>query len=62
MKPAPKSAAGVMRRLAGLAAASRELAALCARRPYVWKEWLHRVLSPVELLLDRVRDLERRMS
>lgn len=42
--------------------AALQAAALCARRPYVWKEWLHRALSPVELLLDRVRDLDRRMS
>lgn len=42
--------------------AALQEAEFCARRPYVWKEWLHRALSPVELLLDRVRDLDRRMS
>lgn len=61
-------AAGLAERLLARAEGGRrspaalQAAALCARRPYVWKEWLHRVLSPVELLLDRVRDLERRMS
>lgn len=42
--------------------AALQEAEFCARRPYVWREWLHRALSPVELLLDRVRDLDRRMS
>lgn len=61
-------AAGLAERLLARAGGGRrspaalQAATLCARRPYVWKEWLHQALSPVELLLDRVRDLERRMS
>lgn len=61
-------AAGLTERLLARAEGGRrspaalQAATLCARRPYVWKEWLHQALSPVELLLDRVRDLERRMS
>lgn len=61
-------AAGLAERLLARAESGRwspaalQEAEFCARRPYVWKEWLHRALSPVELLLDRVRDLDRRMS
>lgn len=61
-------AAGLAERLLARAEGGRwspaalQEAEFCARRPYVWKEWLHRALSPVELLLDRVRDLDRRMS
>lgn len=42
--------------------AALQAAELCARRPYRSTDYLRQDLSPVELLLDRVRDLERSMS
>ena len=42
--------------------AALQAAELCAHRPYRSTDYLRQDLSPVELILDRVRDLERSMS
>lgn len=61
-------AAGLAERLLARAEGGRrspaalQAAELCARRPYRSTDYLRQDLSPVELLLDRVRDLERSMS